>query len=347
MPTNDPYYFHLQAARAFAIISVVGAHTWSFLIFWTGELSSSGIAHVFWLTETLFHGSTLYFAMISGLLYSKVLSNKGLGRFYRSKLLYVFVPYLLISLLFTLYFIQETQVKTLTGFFALFGFNLVMGKAWIHFWYMPVLAVLFLVTPLLAHIQKRSMLLFALIMCLPLVISRSPFPDFVKPQSFVYFIGAYAVGLWIGANYERFIAGAEKYKSPLLLLAVITSIGLYLLYVNGYQHEGMYSLRQTLVYIQKLSIFALVLSWLYKREQAIPKWSLVLANYAFTIFFFHVFFIGMAIQFLSSIFAENRNGSYLAVFGSFNLVFCIAASVLLGVLVKSVFKRHARMLIGA
>lgn len=347
MQTNDKYYFHLQAARALAIISVVGAHAWSFLIFWTGDLSTSGIEHVFWFTETLFHGSTLFFALISGLLFTKVLSDKGFSKFYKSKLLYVCLPYVIISMVFTLYFLQETNVETLADFLKLLGFNLMMGKAWIHFWYMPVLAVLFLLTPLLVKVQKRFPILFVFIMLLPLVISRSPFPDFVKPQSFVYFIGAYATGLWIGANYERFITKVDKSTLYLVLVAVITSVGLYLLYVNGYQHDGFYSVRQSLVYVQKLAIFALVLSWLYQREQAIPKWSLLLANYAFTIFFFHVFFIGMAIQFLAPTLAENRDGFYIALFGCFNLVFCVAASVLLGVLIKKVFKQRARVLIGA
>lgn len=347
MPTSDKYLYHLQAARAFAIVCVVGAHAWSFPIFWTGQLSSQSIEHVFWFTETFFHGSTLYFAMISGLLFTKVLSTKGVKRFYQNKVLYVILPYLFFSLFFTAYYFDSAETKTVMGFAQLLGFNLLMGKAWIHFWYMPVLAFLFLITPLLFQIQKRSSVCFVLIMLIPLIISRSPFPDFVKPQSFVYFMGAYAIGMWMGANYSCFINKVHQVKSSLLVVAVSTSIALYCLYVNGYEHQGIYSIRQTLVYLQKVAIFALLLSWLCQKENAIPKWSLVLADYAFTIFFVHVFFIAYFIQFIAPTLTTDRSGLNIALFGSINLILCIVLSIAFGMLFKQVFKQHSKKLIGA
>ena len=75
----------IHAFRGLAILAIVGAHTWSFLIFWTGALDDA-LKPVFWLTESLFHGSTLYFAIISGILFQKILINKSWQSFYQSKL---------------------------------------------------------------------------------------------------------------------------------------------------------------------------------------------------------------------------------------------------------------------
>ena len=78
------YLPHLHALRGIAILTILGAHAWSFMIFWTGPLDE-GLKPLFQITESLFHGSTLYFALVSGVLFSKVLSGKSWPSFFKSK----------------------------------------------------------------------------------------------------------------------------------------------------------------------------------------------------------------------------------------------------------------------
>ncbi|NMP30844.1 acyltransferase [Thalassotalea sp. M1531] len=350
--TNSPNFIqHLHAFRGFAILNVVGAHAWSFMIFWTGGLNVDGLKWLFWLTETIFHGSTLYFAIISGLLFSRVLAGRDWSAFYQSKLINVLLPYIVTSFALTAlywqFYIQDPAFEnTIISYFEVVAKNLVIGKADIHFWYIPVLMVMFLTTPLLTFIQNKSNVLTCLIILIPLVISRSPFPDFIKPQTFIYFIGAYMLGMAIGANYQKVEEQVAKYQQWLIVIALATSCALFLLYVGDYQHSGFYSIRQTLVYLQKVAICLVVLYWLSRFEHDLPKWLLTLGTYAFAIFFLHVVFIGIVITNVREWLDSSRTVELVALFGSVNFIAGIGGSIVLAAIVKRFLGKHSKKFVG-
>lgn len=349
---SSEYMRHLHAFRGFAILNVVGAHAWSFMIFWTGQLSSDSIKHFFWLTETIFHGSTIYFAIISGILFSKVLNKKGWKRFYNGKLSNVLLPYIIMTCVITgfywQYALQNPDINnTITDFIKVVGNNLITGKASIHFWYIPLLLVMLISTPLLKLVLDKSIVLTVVLILLPLVISRSPFPDFLKPQSFVFFIGAYFLGMTIGQHYDKFQSIIAKYKLAFLAISLVSSIALFMLYKNDYQANGVFSLRQMLIYIQKAAFCALALYWLYKWEKSLPKWLMVLGTYAFAIFFLHVIFIAYSIDITRETLSESRTVEFIVLFGSLNFITAIGGSILVAAILKRLIGRHARKVVGA
>lgn len=351
MANNRHFIPHLHAFRGFAIISIVGAHAWSFMIFWTGDLSSTGLKWLFALTETVFHGSTLYFAIISGLLFSKILSVKGWSRFYTSKVTNVLLPYTLVTFLLTAlywqYALQDPLINNTTiDYLKVASLNLLTGKGSIHFWYIPVLVVMFLATPFLSWLKGKSHIATCLLILMPLIISRSPFPDFLKPQSFAFFIGAYALGMVIGEHYDKLIQLTNKYLKPLITLVTISTLSIFLLYLNDYKPDGFYSLRQTLIYLQKVSICLLVLHWFYHKESALPQWLSTLGSYAFAIFFLHVIFIDLVISSVRTIASTYRTAEVIALLGSLNLSVAVIGSVLLASIIKKCFGRHSRKVIG-
>ncbi|MFD2167706.1 acyltransferase family protein [Thalassotalea euphylliae] len=351
MPSAQ-YIDHLHAFRGFAILSVVGAHAWSFMIFWTGGLNVDGLKWLFWFTETLFHGSTIYFAIISGLLFRLVLNSRAWSSFYQSKLGNVILPYIVLSFVITglywQYIIQSPDISnTFQDYVNVVLKNLPLGKVDIHFWYIPVLAFLFLITPLLAWLQDKSNVVFIALILLPLVVSRSPFPDFIKPQSFAYFTGAYALGMAMGAHYDNVKAFIAARKLALAVVALVSSILLFLLYVNDYQPGSVYSVRQTLVYIQKVAICLLVLYWLFEREMRLPQWLMSLGTYAFAIFFLHVVFIGLVIQNVREVLNASRSVELVALFGSVNFIVGIIGSMALAYVAKRLLGKHARKIVGA
>ncbi len=351
MNQSSNYIKHLHAFRGFAILNVVGAHAWSFMIFWTGGLTHESLNGLFWFTETLFHGSTLYFAIISGLLFSQVLEKRGWQVFYESKLTNVLMPYVVVSLFLTAfywqYLVQNPSVNnSFLGYLEQSFTHLLTGKADIHFWYIPVLLALFLVTPVLAWLVNRALPMAVLVALLPLIISRSPFPDFIKPQTFVYFIGAYTLGMLIGKYYTPIMDYVKTYKWMLTLITVAVSITLYMLYVFQYQVDGVNSLRQTLVYIQKVSMSLLVLYWFSANESRLPEWLLGLGTYAFTIFFLHVIFIGYVINAVRPILSLTRTVELITLFGTMNFLAGILGSVITAYLMKKCLGRHSRKLVG-
>ena len=236
---------HIHAFRGFAIISIVAAHCWSFMIFWTGELTSPAIKNLFWFTETLFHGSTIYFAVISGLLFSLVLRRQSWPLFFKNKLLNVLLPYAIVTLALTAYywqfFIQNPAINdTSTDFFKTVALNLFSGRGALHFWYIPLLVVMFVLTPLFVWLQKRFSIGIWILMLLPLLVSRSPFPDFLQPQSFVFFIGAYVIGIALGSHYKAVLQWLENNSVLTIFVVILSSVGVFLTYSYSYEPSGIY-----------------------------------------------------------------------------------------------------------
>lgn len=347
---SSNYLTHLHALRGIAIVTILGAHAWSFMIFWTGSLEDQ-LKPLFHITESFFHGSTLYFAIISGLLFSRVLQTKTRKSFYQSKLTNVLLPYLCMTLFYTLLYWQGT-VRYLSeqGQDANFGLillgNIAGGGAAIHLWYIPVLTFLFVITPALKWLLHNRFWLLLLLAALPLLISRSPFPNFLAPQSFVYFLGAYALGMLMGNKLQEVTSKARQYRHALLTVTVLLTGGIYFLYQSGYQSGSWYSPLQTLIYLQKTTIFLWLLQWLDGMQESLPKSVLKLGDHAFGIFFLHLFTMGGFIEIVGKIAAEQREPLVIFALGVASLIFTIVTSMLLGGIIKFIFKQHARKLVG-
>ncbi|MDF2176735.1 acyltransferase [Aliiglaciecola sp. CAU 1673] len=342
---------HLHAFRGFAILCIIGAHAWSFMIFWTGGLKPGGITTLFHLTETLFHDATLFFTLISGLLFSQILSGKPWHSFFISKVVNVLLPYLVISLILTgIYWPYALEYAQGQGkdiaFLPVLGSNLLLGQASIHLWYIPVLMVLFALTPLLVWLHKRVRWAFWLFSLSPLVISRSPFPDFIQLQTFVFFAGAYALGMGIGLHYLKVQRYVTRYWLSMLLICLAISVTLFLLYQWEYPTGGLFSVYQTLFYGQKALAALLVLALFCRVEARLPQWLMTLGTYSFAIYFLHVTFIGFVIMASADWYSSHREGAWTLVLGSANLLAGILGSILLAKILQKLLGRHSRKLIG-
>ena len=90
--TKPGYLTYLHGFRGVAILAIIGAHAWSVLGSFGAQETNPDYIWLYSVTETLFHGATLFFALISGLLYSRVLSGKSWGTFFRNKGANVILP---------------------------------------------------------------------------------------------------------------------------------------------------------------------------------------------------------------------------------------------------------------
>lgn len=347
------YISHLHAFRGFAILNIVGAHAWSFMIFWTGGLDSTGLENLFYFTESIFHGGTLYFAIISGLLYSKVLSARSWQSFFRSKFLNVILPYICVTILMTAaywqYYLENAQQNGLSiSFLGSVGDNIIAGTGSIQFWYIPVLLTLFAITPILSAIQRRWSAVILLISAMPLIVSRSTFPDFLTFQTFIYFIGAYALGIGLGQHYDKIMYKVKQHIRLLSIATILVSLTIGLQYLLQYQVDGIYSSRQSLVYVQKCLLTLLVLHWFscLETNAKLPSWLMSLGSYAFSIYFLHVLFIGFLILTLQPYLEGYRFAPIIAGLGLANMVVGIGGSMLAAWGVKKLLGRYSRNLIG-
>jgi peptidoglycan/LPS O-acetylase OafA/YrhL len=354
-PTTTPNFIaHLHAFRGFAILTIVAAHSWSLLLFSGDFMTMSGRNVVFAVAETLLHGSTIYFALISGLLFSLVLRRKGWKAFFKSKALNVLVPYALVSLFFLSVFwpmyVQyfESQGMT-TNFPVVFLNGLLKGTIMLPFWYIPVLMILYFLTPIVDVLlnNRRLFWLALVLLLLPLVVSRTTAPNFQSVQTVVYFLGAYTAGMLAGTHYRLVLGQIEKHLLPIWVAALGCSAVALLLFLNEYVPGGPYSLVQTLVYVQKLSIAALVLYYFSRHEESLPKILSTLGTYAFAIYFLHFFMVNAVARGVLVLTEGHVNAYTAAAGGLLILVGGTALSLFFSWLLKRLFRSKSRMVIGA
>jgi fucose 4-O-acetylase-like acetyltransferase len=102
------YLGYVHSFRGFAILNVVAVHALALAVIIPRNWAADPTAPLSVLSETLFHDSTVYFALISGLLFSSILRARGYRNFYQSKARYVLIPYIVCTIVFSLMRWDET-----------------------------------------------------------------------------------------------------------------------------------------------------------------------------------------------------------------------------------------------
>ncbi|MBT8449984.1 MAG: acyltransferase [Gammaproteobacteria bacterium] len=354
--TDKPFYGHIHYFRGISIILIVAAHCWSMPLFLFADNNpSEDILSLHHVIETLFHGSTVYFAMISGLLYSLVLKHKPYKSFIKTKFAHVFTPYIIASFCYLamwelLGFINPPDDVTALQFFGVLSFVLLTGQMSMHLWYIPIIMLLFLITPLLLRaVNAQRVIWFVILLLLPLVISRV-WPNF-HPATLVYFIGPYIAGLMIGQNLEKAEDWIKERQWFFAASFILFSASYYMLLANDVKFVswGMLEVnaQETVTYLLRMSFAIVLLRVLHLTVQRVPVWIDYLAQNAFAIYFIHI----SIIMFLTNatIAYELQPEGVLEnfLFGLFTLIFSIVMSLGITWILKKLTGRHSRKIIGA
>lgn len=344
---------YLHAFRGVAILSIVGAHAWSVLLFVSG-LQARDPGAALWLsatTEALFHGTTLFFALVSGLLYTRVLRGMPWKQFFLAKLTNVVLPYFVVSTALTMLYWSEVVAeaaseKKQVDFLSVLAENLVTGRASLQLWYIPVLLALFLLTPLLERLLTlRNGVCLLLLAVLPLVVSRTVFPDLLSLNTLVYFLGAYALGMLLGERLDRVIPFVTVHRTALLVVFAISLAVNFLLFHWEYAPSGFFSAQQLLVYVNKISAALLLLQWLHALGERTPKVLYTLGTYSFGLYFVHMMPVWALDQLLIA-HMPTLSAGHVAVGGLAVYALAVLTSLLFCMGLKRVFGSRSRALIG-
>ena len=349
---KSDYLAYLHSFRGVAILCIMGAHAWSMLGFATG--AEQNLPHYIWLyatTETLFHGSTLFFALISGILYTRILRGKPWRSFYRSKWTHVVLPYLFITLLLTTLawpgYLEYGRANHIEFWFPEeLALNIVSGQTQVHLWYIPVLCVLFALTPLLERLLRfRNGAVLVLLALLPLVVSRTTYPNLISVPTVVYFLGAYALGMLLGERLPAMLAAVERHLGFLLAVLAVSTVGNFLLFLWDYVPVGVTSAHQSVVYLHKLTLALLFLYVLHGRQAHQPKGLGMLGTYSFSLYFLHFTPIWLLSEFFGKQ-VPDASLAALALGGLLIYLASIALCLLVSMGLRRLLGRHSRMLIG-
>ena len=342
----------LHAFRGLAILFIVAVHSWAVPIFINSNgKKEASIKWVNTLNEVLFHDSTLFFTLISGVMFSIVLQNRGWSRFYKSKLINVLSPYLVATLAYSAFVWGFDSVKFIqmgvVEYLQLSIENALLGKGLFHLWYLPILAMLFLLTPILVFIKNHGTLnwLFWLIIISPIFISRT-WPDF-SWMTVVYFMGAYSLGMYVGANYEKTKTFINRYFGCLAIVTLATTVALVVLLRFENTTLGWVSVSESIFYVQKICMAALILRLFERSMSSVPRWLNLLANYAFAIYFIHGVFLYVSIVVLRSMGGVNFNAKQIILAGLVNLVLITIVSILIAAGLKRITGGKSKWVIGA
>ena len=357
---NSTYLHYVHSFRGFAILNIVAIHAFANAQFYVTGGNFDTKAPIYVFSQTLFHDGTIYFALISGLLFSAILRTRGYRRFFQSKLSNVLAPYVFCTAVFSIVVFEMDGSgvlgiqESLGNYLRALPNNLVAGQAQFTFWYIPVLLVLFLLTPLLDKAATAKSYMFAafiLIALLPLVVPRPEFvPDesHVSLQAVIYFAGAYTIGIFVGYRLEESLTFVDKHRAVFVALAVVASAAIVVLQFMGVDRFGGFSVLETLYYVQKLSIGAIVLWWLHGKETAQPKWLTRFAEGAFSIYFLHAFYMDLAAHLVFPFSVSQQFlpwSMYTMVLVYF--VTSLVMSLLTVRVFQMIFKKRSRMLLGS
>ena len=292
---NSSYVRYLDFFRALTILQIVMLHAGhAFLQRGYAEpIAESDF--VFVAVNVFFHDATIYFTLISGILYSRIFFTRPHGLFLKARLLNVGTPYVVVSAALTAFFwflasrsAGEWHVEKLVG---QLSFNIVTGDAWNTLWYIPVILGLYAIAPILYRIVTNPRLLWVTLILAfaPLVFSRAGTD--ITPATFIFFMGAFVVGLSIGRNLERSLDWTLDHRMMLALVALACSIAIAFLYVTETDNLGPISVVESFFYVQRLSMGMLILAFLrhWSRYESPTRDAIlgVAASASFGIYFLH------------------------------------------------------------
>ena len=218
-------------------------------------------------------------------------------RFYKSKIVNVFCPYFILSLLllaagwishhwfgYDIPFINDgTPVASLWDVLRCLAYG---SASLVPYWYIPFIMTVFSVGPLIFHLPTgllQKILLPASV--LPLMVPRL----LVSPlRNLCFFVPIFLMGVYCARNRDACMAFIRRHLSAIRVTAVLTSL---LIVADHYFGSFMPNIEGA-YYVQKLCIGSWVLELLEGMDREVLALDF-LARYSFPLFFLHAIFQGI------------------------------------------------------
>lgn len=353
-PDNKTAFQHnIQKFRAFAILNITAIHCWAACYYSAGSQSSAG-HNLRSIIESLFHNSTVYFALISGVLYSLVLKRQPITQFYRKKITTIFVPYVFFSGIYTIlagrvFISEDIEPTSIQGMLNAIPSNLLNGSSWGHLWYPPVLLVLFILTPLIYKSLKHPVFQYTLIITAfaPLTISRV-WPDF-SLNNVCFFGGAYSLGLYIGLYYQKALELFHRFSFALLLSALMLLFPIGYLYQYSPVLNLPFNPIESLSYLQKIFLGCFLIEWLHRTQQPTNKFFNFIATHAYGIYLVHPaisIFAAIGLKIISPSIFEQAGFIALSLYGLVIFSATLLLSITLIMTTKPLLGKYSKLIYG-
>lgn len=335
-PKKKEFIGYIHNFRGLAIIFVVACHL---LLQW--EEGSK----MYLFLDMLWGNGTLLFVFIAGYLFQHLSKKYEYKDYILKKLKNVLIPYVLISIPIIAYrlysndvpgYILEAQPDFLSwGIARKIGYFLIYGAHMQPLWFVPMITLFYIAAPVFIFLDRHPKLYFLLIplFAVSLMVDREPFSDI--PRMFIHFVSVYVYGMFMSRYKEQYLTLARKYW---ILISLITVAA----FMINYFYYDPYN--NPLNYIHKMLFCAFFIYWLWRLDRFMPKFLTVLAEISFGIFFLHYYFILLFKGVFEKVKGSPIPGSLL--YWTIDFIAVLFATVILIKIIKKIFPRNSRQLIG-
>ncbi len=330
---NYIHYF-----RGIAILFVVGGHAYLTLTWDKGTFNQ-----IFF--DSLWQNGSVLFVFIAGFLFQHLSWKFEYKKYLKSKAQNVVLPYLIIStpeIIYRLYtnrfmdfsVAENPDIYTWSVAHKLWYF-LSQGAHLPQLWFVPMIILFYLISPLLIYIDRHPKLYYSLFLTIAvsLLVERHPFSNILK--MFVHFFSVYQFGMFISHYKEQFMEFAKK---NWILISVL-SIGAFIANLVFYD-KYFYPLN----YVHKMLFCVFFLYWAWRLDKYIPKFFGYLAETSFGIFFVHYYFNIIYYTICNHFFPAMKRGGPLTWLAC--MIFVIIGSVVLIEAIKKIFPRQHKNIVG-
>jgi probable poly-beta-1,6-N-acetyl-D-glucosamine export protein len=295
---RTPFRGDIHRLRGIAILLIVATHCVTFFQ-WTQH--PLGLAMVM----DLFDNSTLIFMFISGYLFHHTSAQYQYTKYLRTKLFNVLLPYAIAAtpgLIYMLVHEPPPDVATPNNlsFIARTLDMLLYGGSQVNYalWFIPVICIYYLASPLLMLLTRRPALYAVLLVLLPLSVLMHR-PSYAHGHNILlalYFLSAYLSGMFCSQFHDRIVPMLDR-NLGLLCVFTFTLVTCHLLFSS---HHGKY----TAISMLSLDRPDGLIDWLFVQKLLITLtlWGLIrrfasrrlafldhIANVSFTIYFLHIY----------------------------------------------------------
>ncbi len=326
---------YVHVFRALAIYLIIAGHTIDAFVWPEG----SELAR--WL-RIIISNSSVLFVFIAGYLFQHLLVKYNSKKYFLAKLKYVITPYLLISIpaIYAFVFVLKRQAVW-PGFYenpewlqvCLFYAT---GLHLAPLWFIPMIAIFFLLSPILAKADKSGFIY----LCLPVVLAVSCVIDRGNPlENFFHFFSAYLLGM-----------ASSKYKSSINpTISKKKSICGLLCFAAGLAASEFYLTTSTMSfynYLQKICLSLAYLGLLIRfNERLRSQLICTIAEVSFGVFFIHSYVLTGSKMIYKEMVGHLPQGdilSFIALSASL-LIICVGMIVV----IKKALGDKSRLIVGS
>lgn len=333
----------LNIVRAIAMIAVVLIHATAPSF---GFFTESDTNYAFYLFLNRFARFCvpLFIFMSSFVLFYNYFYKESNFRswmlFYKKRILYIFVPYLVWSLFYLLYTYLNTGISPAINSVRI---NLLFGLSKYHLYYIVVLIQFYIMFPLLISISKKvkvfrwAMLFLGVIIQFLFINLNNDYQIFTHTGSIIFnYFGYILFGAWVGVYYEKIIETLRTRNMYLYLSGMIMTIFGTLHWLTYYFPKigkitiiSYYFDQIFFIFCSLAIVFFMLLSYKARLWNVkVTNSLLALGHYSFGIYLIHPFILDINDKYLSLIGDINIHlfvieRFLVAIFASFLIVHLI------------------------